>query len=348
MLRVVGGEAFEVMDRARVFVSDPMSGLVQAAGRDPLAPLRARFDCAVWGSPQRPDAAALRNSLRDRQGLICLLTDRIDAESIAAAPELRVISTVSVGVDHIDVEAATARGILVAHTPGVLSETTAELTMALLLSVARRVAEADADLRAGQWTEDRRWRLDGYLGRDLAGATLGVIGLGGVGRAVAERARAFGMRVVGWSRTPRNLPGVSMSAFEQLLAESDFVSLHVASAPETRGLIDRAAFARMKRGAILINTSRGDVVCEPDLVAALASGQLGGAGLDVFASEPIGGDHPLVRFRNVVLTPHIGSASIATRLRMADLAVANLLNGLDDGAPIHCVNRAGLAALAGR
>ncbi len=335
-------------DRQRIFVTDPMTGLIEAAGRDPLAPLRAHFDCSVWGSAQRPDAVTLRGSLRGTHGVLCLLTDRIDAGLIASAMELRVISSVSVGLDHIDVEAATARGIAVGHTPGVLSETTAELTMALLLSVARRIREADADLRSGAWTAEKRWLLDGYLGRDLAGATLGIVGLGGVGCAVARRAAAFGMKVIGWSRTARSIPGVASVDFAQLLVESDFISLHVASAPETRGLIDRTAFAAMKRGAILINTSRGDVVCETDLVDALASGQLGGAGLDVFASEPIDGRHPLVRFPNVVLTPHIGSASIGTRLRMVDLAVANLRNVLEGGSPIHCANRAGLAAVAAR
>lgn len=333
-----GEEVVRVHDREGVFITDAMSGLVAAGGRDPLAPLRARCDCLVWGSPQRPGPSDWRASLRGRQALLCLLTDRIDAEVISAATALRVISTVSVGVDHIDVHAATARGIHVGHTPGVLSETTAELTMALLLAVARRIPEADADLRSGRWTPERRWTLDGHLGRDLAGATLGVVGLGGVGRAVAARAKAFGMRVLGWSRTPRELPGVTAVALSELLAESDFVSLHVASTPETRGLIDRAAFARMKRGAILINTARGDVVDEADLVDALASGHLAGAGLDVFATEPIGADHPLVRFRNVVLLPHIGSASIATRLRMVDLAVANVLAVLDGGAPTHAAN----------
>jgi len=324
--------------RERVFISDPMSGLVEAGGRDPLAPLRERCDCLVWASPQRPGPADLIASLCGREALICLLTDRIDAEVIAAATTLRVISSVSVGVDHIDVEAATSRGIAVGHTPGVLSETTAELTMALLLAVARRIPEADADVRAGQWTPARRWTLDGHLGRDLAGATLGVVGLGGVGRAVAARAAAFGMRVLGWSRTSRRVPGVSTVTLPQLLAESDFVSLHVASTPETRGLIDRAALARMKRGAMLINTARGDVVDEPALVEALASGHLAGAGLDVFATEPIAAEHPLVQFRNVVLLPHIGSASIATRLRMADLAVANVLAVLDGGSPVHAAN----------
>jgi glyoxylate reductase len=335
-------------DPERVFVTHDMRGLTERAGRDPLAPLRARAACTVWSDARRPDARALRAGLRGHAALVCLLTDRIDASVIEAADVLRVISTVSVGFDHIDLAAASARGIAVGNTPGVLTETTAELALALLLATTRRVAEADADVRAGRWTRERRWELDGYLGRDLAGATLGIVGLGAVGRAVAARAAAFGMRIVGWSRSDRAVPGVERVPFDTLLAESDFVSLHVASTPETRGLIDASALARMKPGAVLVNTARGDVASESDLVAALASGHLGGAGLDVFADEPIGADHPLTRFQNVVLTPHVGSASVVTRLRMADLAVANVLAVLDGGLPVHCANREALVGRGGR
>jgi len=334
-------------DRDRVFVTHDMRGLTERAGRDPLAPLRARADCTVWDSAQRPDAESLRRGLRDQDALICLLTDRIDASVIAAAPALRVISSVSVGVDHVDLAAASARGIPVANTPGVLTDTTAELAMALLLAAARRVAEADADVRAGRWTPDRRWALDGYLGRDLSGATLGVVGLGAVGCGVARRAAAFGMRILGWSRSDRSVPSVERVPLDRLLAEADFVTLHVASTPETRGLIDARALSRMKPGAVLVNTARGDIVDESALVAALTTGRLAAAGLDVFAAEPISGEHPLARLRNVVLTPHIGSASVATRLRMADLAVANVIAVLDGGPLLHCANRAELAARVG-
>lgn len=333
-------------ERPRIFVTDEMSGLAAAAGRDPLAPLRARADCVVWTLPQRPSAEQLGVALHGLQGIVCLLTDRIDAAVIDAADALRVISTVSVGVDHVDVDAASVRGIAVGNTPGVLTETTAELTMALLLAASRRIAEADAEVRAGAWTPERRWEIDGYLGLDLAGATLGIVGLGAIGQAVAARAAAFGMRLLGWSRRDRHVPGVEQVPLDALLGASDFVSLHVASTPATRGLIDAAALERMKPGAVLINTARGDVIREPDLVAALTSGQLAGAALDVFADEPISAGHPLARLRNVVLTPHIGSASRATRLRMADLAVANVLAVLDGELPVHCVNRTALEASA--
>jgi len=323
----------------RVFVTHDMRGLADRAGRDPLAPLRERTDCTIWRGHARPTSAELRAGLSDHSALLCLLTDRIDADTIAGAERLRVISTVSVGVDHVGVEAASARGIPIGHTPGVLTGTTAELAFALLLTTARRVAEADADVRAGRWTPERRWTLDGHLGRALAGSTLGIVGLGAVGRAVAERAAAFGMRVLGWTRSGRAVTGVEPASLDALLAGSDFVSLHVASTPDTQGLIDAAALSRMKPGAILVNTARGDVVHEPALVEALTSGRLGGAGLDVFAEEPIPPDHPLLGLRNVVLTPHIASASVVTRLRMADLAVANVMAVLDGGLPAHCANR---------
>lgn len=317
-----------------------MRGLAMAAGRDPLAPLRERSDCSVWEAPHRPSPDALREAVAGSDGLVCLLTDRIDAALIEACETLRVISSVSVGLDHVDVDAASDRGIAVTNTPGVLTDTTAELTLTLMLAAARRIAEADADVRAGAWTPQRRWEIDGYLGRDLAGSTLGVVGLGAIGQAVAARAAAFGMRLLGWSRSDRSVPGLTRVPLDVLLAESDFVSLHVASTPETRGLIDAEAIDHMKPGAVLINTARGDIVREPDLVAALSSGRLGGAGLDVFAHEPIGATHPLTTLKNVVLTPHIGSASRATRLRMVDLAVSNLLAVLDGEVPPHCVNPA--------
>ena len=324
------------MLKHRVFVTDSMRGLADAAGCDPLAPVRAVADCTVWESSHRPSVEDLREGVHGQDALLCLLTDPVDASVIEAGDALRVISSVSVGVDHIDLTAASVRGIPVGHTPGVLTETTADLAFALMLAVGRRLVEADADLRAGGWKN--RWELDGFLGRDMHGATLGLIGLGGVGMAVARRAAAFGMRILGWSRSDRTLAGVERVELDQLLSDSDFVSVNLASTPETRGLVDAAALARMKPGAILVNTARGDVVVEADVVAALESGHLGGVGLDVFDHEPIKPDHPLIGRKNVVLTPHIASASIATRLRMAERAVENLLDGLE-GRPLpHCAN----------
>jgi glyoxylate reductase len=247
-------------------------------------------------------------------------------------------------VDHIDIEAACARRIPVGHTPGVLTETTADLTFALLLAAARRVVQSDAALRRGRWTPERRWELDGFLGRDLHGATLGLVGLGPIARAVARRAKGFGMRVRGWSRSAPKWAGVENASLQEVLEGSDFVSVHVALAEETRGLIGADALARMRPGAILVNTARGGIVDETALVAALRSGQLAAAALDVYAQEPLPSDSPLLDVDNLVLTPHIGSASVATRIRMADLAVENLLAGLAGRRLPHCANAAELAA----
>jgi glyoxylate reductase len=318
--------------RPRVFSTRALPG--QAFRR-----LAERSELRVWPGPGAPSHAALCAAAQPSEGLLCLLTDRIDRALLEACPRLRVVSSCSVGVDHVDLAAARERGIPVGHTPGVLTETTADLAFALLLAAARRVAEADRFVRAGAWTPERRWEPDLLLGRDLHGATLGVIGLGAIGRAVVRRAAGFGMRVLGWSRSRPSLPGVVAADLDTLLAESDFVSLHVALAPETRGLLGARELARMKPGAILVNTTRGGVVDEAALADALARGALGGAGLDVYEEEPLPPASPLRRLENVVLLPHIGSASIATRERMADLAVENLLAGLEGRALPHDASR---------
>lgn len=316
-----------------VFVSHDLSGL-EAGDEDLLARLHAhaRIERAAAGAAPLAHEA-LVEAAAGAEGLLCVLTDRIDARLIAAAPRLRVISTVSVGVDHIDLDAARRRGIAVGHTPGVLTNTTAELALALLLAAARRVAEADRFVRSGAWTPQRRWAPDMMLGRDLAGATLGIVGLGAIGRAVAERARAFGTRVIAWSRSAHDVPGVSRVDLDTLLAESDFVSIHVALTPETHHLIDAAALSRMRRDAILVNTARGPVVDEVALCDALDRGHLGGVGLDVFETEPLSRASRLLAHDRVVVAPHIGSASIATRRRMVALALDNLIAGLT-GAPL--------------
>jgi glyoxylate reductase len=295
--------------------------------------LTQRAEVEVWPGASSPDPEALRAAASAADGLLCLLTDAVDAALLKACPRLRVVSSCSVGVDHIDVAAATARGIPVGHTPGVLAETTADLAFALMLAAARRVVEADRWLRAGGWTWERRWDPEGFVGHDVHGATLGVIGLGAIGCAVARRARGFGMRVLGWTRSGRAAEGVEAVSLDGLLAASDFVSVHVALTPETQGLLDRAALARMKPGAVLINTARGGIVDEVALGEALRSGQLAAAALDVFEREPLDPASPLLDAPNLLLSPHIGSASIATRTRMADLAVENLIAGLE-GRPL--------------
>jgi glyoxylate reductase len=314
--------------RPRVFATRRLPG-------GGLARLARRCELAVWPGAGAPPPEALAAGARAADGLLCLLTDRIDAALLDACPRLRAISSCSVGVDHIDLAAAAARGIPVGHTPGVLVETTADLAFGLLLAAARRIVEADRFVRAGQWTYEHRWDPEALLGRDLHGATLGVIGLGEIGRAVARRAQGFGMRVLGWSRTPRRVEGVEACELPRLLAASDFVTLHLALARETRGLLGASAIASMRPGAILVNTARGGIVDEAALAAALASGQLAAAALDVFASEPLPATSPLLAAPNLVLTPHIGSASIATRTRMADLAVENLLAALEGRPLLH-------------
>jgi glyoxylate reductase len=320
-----------------VFVTRRLQGL---GAPDVLDPLRARAECDIWEAAMPPASAEMRARLAGCQGLLCLLTDPIDRRLLESCRELRVVSSMSVGVDHVDVAAARARGIPVGHTPGVLAETTADLSFGLMLAAARRIPEADRFVREGRWTADRRWEPDMLLGRDLHGATLGVIGLGAIGQAVARRARGFGMRVLGWTRSGRPVEGVESAELERLLAESEFVSVHVALADDTRGLLDARAIATMKPGAILVNSARGGIVDEEALARALASGALAAAALDVFADEPLSPESPFLELCNVVLTPHIGSGSIATRRRMAELAVENLLAGLEGRPMPHCVNPA--------
>lgn len=312
--------------RPRVFATRALPG-------EAFRRLPERVTLRVWPGPGAPAPAELRVEAQAAEGLLCLLTDRVDRALLEACPGLRVVSSCSVGLDHVDLAAAAARGLPVGHTPGVLTETTADLAFALLLAAARRVTEAERFVRAGEWTAARHWEPELLLGRDVHGATLGVVGLGAIGRALARRGAGFGMRVLGWSRSAREVPGVTRVPLEDLLAESDFVSLHVALTDDTRGLLDARRLSRMKPGAILVNTTRGGVVDEAALAAALRAGRLAGAALDVFEREPLPAGSPLLDAPNLVLTPHIGSASVATRGRMAELAVANLLAGLE-GRPL--------------
>jgi len=315
-----------VPPRPRVFATRALPG-------EGLARLAERVDLDLWPGPGAPPPEALAERVADAEGLLCLLTDRIDAALLARAPRLRVVSSCSVGLDHVDLAAAARRGIAVGFTPGVLAETTADLAFGLLLAAARRIPEADRFVRAGLWTSERRWEPELLLGIDVHGATLGVVGLGAIGRAVARRASGFGMRVLGWSRSGRPFPGVEVVTLERLLETSRFVSIHLARTPETLGLLDARALARLPEGAVLVNASRGGIVDEDALAEALRSGRLFAAGLDVYAREPLPSTSPLLDLPNVVLTPHIGSASVATRIRMADLAVENLLAGLE-GRPL--------------
>jgi glyoxylate reductase len=320
---------------ARVFVGRP----IPDAG---LELLRDSCIVQVWPGPLPPAPAELREAVRGCAGILSLLTDRIDSSAMdAAGSGLKVISNFAVGVDNVDVGEATRRGIPVGNTPDVLTETTADLAWALLMSAARRIVEGDRYVREGLW---KTWEPRLLLGREVAGATLGIVGYGRIGKAVARRAHGFGMRVLVTSRHPdASDERVSFVNFATLLEESDFISIHTPLTDETRGLFDRAAFGRMKAGAILINTARGPVVDSSALAEALASGKLTGAGLDVTDPEPIPMDSPLLRLPNCVVVPHIGSATVQTRDRMARMAATNLLAGLR-GEPLpHCMNADALA-----
>ncbi len=272
-------------------------------------------------------------------GVICLLTDRIDAEVLDIQPRLKVVSIYAVGYNNVDVPAATARGIPVTNTPGVLTETTADLAWALLMAVARRTVEADRYTREGRFT---LWEPMLLLGSDVHGKTLGLIGAGRIGQAVARRARGFNMRVL--YSNPRDLPaevvrelGLERVSLDDLLEQSHYVSLHAPYSPTTHHLIGAPQLARMRRGAYLINTARGALVDETALVAALRDRHLGGAGLDVFEHEPRLAPG-LIELENVVLAPHIGSASLETRTKMGLMAVDNVMAVLGGGRAPHTVN----------
>jgi glyoxylate reductase len=281
----------------------------------------------VWEHGRPPSREEIVARASEADGLLCMLTDPVDEALLDALPSLRVVSQMAVGVDNIDLRACTARGIPVGHTPGVLSETTADLAWALILAAARRVTEAERVLRSGGW---RFWSPDLLLGRDVCGATLGVVGMGAIGQAVARRAEGFDMHVVFATR--------ERSSLERVLREADVVTLHVPLTVETRGLIGSSELALMKPTAILVNTSRGGVVDEEALVDALRTRRLFAAGLDVYRTEPLPADSPFLTLDNVVLLPHIGSASVATRERMARMAVANLEAGLRGERLPHCAN----------
>ncbi|MCX4242987.1 2-hydroxyacid dehydrogenase [Paraliomyxa miuraensis] len=281
----------------------------------------------------------LLDALPRAEGILCLLTERIDADLLDRAPQLRVVSTMAVGVDNIDVAACTARGIPVGHTPGVLTEATADLAMALLLATARRLPQAAADVREGRWST---WSPTGWLGADLCGATLGIVGLGKIGAALARRAHGFGLALCHASPSPRPeleaALGIRHVPLPELLACSDFVSLHVPLTEHTHRLIDARALARMKPTALLVNTARGPIVDPGALAEALHAGTIAGAALDVTDPEPLPPTHPLLTCPNLIVLPHIGSATWGTRRRMAELAANNLLAGLEGRRLLHPVD----------
>jgi glyoxylate reductase len=304
-----------------------------------ISGLARRFEVVRQDEDRPMERRRLLAAVGDRDGLLCMITDGIDAELLDAAPRLKMIANMGVGYNNIDVSAATARGIPVSNTPGVLTEATADLAFTLLLTIARRVVEGDRRVRAGQF---KFWAPFLFLGREASGKTLGIVGMGRIGKAVAQRARGFDMPVLYHNRiriegAEEDRLGARYASLDELLRLSDFVSLHVPLAAETRYLIDSEQLALMKPTAYLINTSRGPVVNEQALVAALQADRIAGAALDVYEHEPAL-TPGLALLDNVVLLPHVGSATLETRIRMADMAAQNLIAGLSGRTPPNVVN----------
>lgn len=303
-----------------------------------IALLREEHELDIYRGDQPPSKREIIEHVRDKEGLLCLLTDPIDRDVLDAAPHLRAISTYAVGYDNIDVEEATRRGIPVSNTPGVLTETTADLAWALLMAIARRIPEGDDMVRQGDF---KGWGPKVLLGSDVHGKTLGIVGAGRIGQAVGRRSRGFDMDILYHSRSRKpsfeEECGARYVELDELLAAADYVTLHVPLTDDTHHLIGKAELAAMKRTAYLINTARGECVDEQALVTALENGDIAGAALDVFENEPqlTAG---LAALNNVVLAPHAGSASIETRTEMAVIAAKNLLAGLRGDTPRYCVN----------
>ena len=302
---------------------------------DIVAPLERHYDVMAWAKADAMPEAHLQDWLGDARGLLCALSTPITASVIAGAEQLKVISTISVGVDHIDLAAATDAGIPVGHTPGVLVDSTADLAVGLMIATTRRIAEADRWMRTGQWSKG--WQSDLLLGSDLSQATVGIVGLGPIGEATVKRLHGFGCGILGWNRTPKAIEGVEMVDLDDLFARCDIVSLHTALTPDTVQIASRSRLASMRAGATLINTGRGALVDEAALVEELSSGRLN-AGLDVFEAEPLPADHPLLSLNNAVLLPHVGSATFSTRMAMVTRALENLQAGMS-GEPLpFCAN----------
>lgn len=314
MLSVVRDFLFSLVPMERIYVTKEIPGMDRLAG----------YELGVWTGDGPVPEGTLLQGVSGARGLLCMLTDRIDASFLDQAPDLEVISQMAVGVDNIDIPACEARGIAVGHTPDVLTETVADTAFALLGAIVRRLPEGEREVRAGEWGP---WEIFHLAGGDLHGTVLGIVGMGRIGQAVARRSIGFGMDVIYSSPSAKDLQDVSAVRVEldELLRASDHVVLCTALNDETRCLIGTDELKAMKPTAYLVNVARGPVVVTEALVAALESGQIAGAALDVTDPEPLPGDHPLLSYDNCLIVPHIASASVATRNAMASLAIENLL-----------------------
>ena len=308
--------------KPRVFVTR----VIPEAG---LQPIRQHCEADIWADPLPPPAGVLRQKITDCDGLVALLTDKIDAALLDAAPRLKVVSNYAVGFNNIDVKAATERGVAVGNTPGVLTDATADMAFCLLIGAARRLVEGDTYSRSGQW---KTWEPLGHLGQDLVRRTLGVVGMGRIGQALARRCKGWDMRIlyhdVYKSAQAEQELGATQVDLDTLLRESDFISVHTDLNEQTRGMFNEQAFKKMKRTAVFVNTARGPIVDQPALCAALRSGTIFAAGLDVTDPEPPTADDPLLRLPNVIVAPHIASATVGTRDAMAEICANNLIAGL--------------------
>jgi len=322
------------MTKPRVFIT-------RVIAQEALDKIAQVTEMEVWPEELPPPYEVLLEKARDAEGLLTMLSDRIDANLMDAAPGLKVVSNLAVGYDNINIAEATKRHIVVSNTPGVLTGTTADLGFTLLMAAARRVVEADKYTRKGRW---KTWGPKILLGQDIHNATLGLVGLGRIGAEVAKRGRGFNMKVLYYDvirrseEEERQLGVEYIPELAKLLSSADFISVHVPLLPQTRHLIGAAEFALMKPTAVFINTSRGPVVDQKALYEALKSGQIFSAGLDVSEVEPIPPDDPLLTLDNVIITPHIASASFTTRKEMAFMTAENLLAGLRGKTPPNCVN----------
>ncbi|GAE26371.1 glyoxylate reductase [Halalkalibacter wakoensis JCM 9140] len=302
-----------------------------------IEPLQAKYDVVMWEKEGEPmERARLLHEIEEAHGLFTNVADQIDAELLEKATNLKVISTMAVGFDNIDVETAKQKGIVIGHTPGVLTEATADLTFALLMATGRRIVEGMDVLRQDEW---KSWAPFFLTGQEIYGKTIGIIGMGRIGLGVARRAKGFSMNILYHNRShnkeAEETLGATYCKLDDLLTQADYVVLLAPSTKDTYKMMGKEQFAKMKNSAIFINTSRGTNVDEEALYHALEAGDIYAAGLDVFDPEPISSSHPLLRLRNVTALPHIGSAAIETRLEMARLACENLVNGLEDKPLVH-------------
>ncbi len=321
-------------------MSKPRVYVTRALPERGLNLIKTAFEAEVWQNYAPPPKQVLMEKAADADALVTLLSDRIDAEVFDDAPKLKIVAQIAVGFDNVDLQEATKRGIYVTNTPDVLTETTADFAWALLMAVARRVAEADRYVRSGKWTV--AWHPNMLAGRDVYGAKLGIVGAGRIGQAMAERASGFHMKILYYNPSPRpemeRTLGAKRVELNNLLQESDFISIHVPLTKQTFHLIDAEKLQLMKPTAYLINNSRGPVVDEKALYEALHASKIAGAALDVFEQEPTPTDNPLLGLENVVVAPHISSASIETRARMAEMVAENLLAFFRGEKPPNLVN----------